>query len=200
MNHAPTGGVAIPNRYNPEKNHRRSIRLRDFDYAQAGAYFVTICTQNRECFFGAAVNGEIQLNDAGRLVYSSWQKLASRIVNISLDAFVVMPNHIHGIILVGAQFIAPSAALDTNLGAMNRTPTLGEIVRTYKASSTRHIRDAANAKFAWQQNYYEHVIRDEESLNRIQQYILDNPARWDLDRENPQATTLEPENAWKAMQ
>jgi REP element-mobilizing transposase RayT len=111
-----------------------------------------------------------------------------------------MPNHVHGIIVVGAQFIAPSAVADKNQGAINRAPTLGQIVRTYKASSTRHIRATANANFAWQRNYYEHVIRDEESLNRIRQYILDNPARWDSDRENPQARPVEPENAWKSMQ
>jgi REP element-mobilizing transposase RayT len=186
----------MPTRYNPEKHHRRSIRLPEFDYKQAGAYFVTICTQNRESLFGEAVDGEIQLNDAGRLVEASWQDLTSRFADISLDVFVVMPNHIHGIILVGAQFIAPSAAPDKNQGAMNRAPTLGQIVRAYKASSTRLIRSRANANFAWQRNYYEHVIRNEESFNGIRQYILDNPFRWHLDRENPQATTLEPENAW----
>jgi putative transposase len=186
----------VPNQYNPEKHHRRSIRLQEFDYKQAGAYFVTICTQNRECFFGVAADGEIQLNDAGRLVQASWRELASRFADVSLDAFVVMPNHIHGIVVLGAQIIASPAAQDKNQGVMNHAPTLGEIVRAYKASSTRRIRSTANANFAWQRNYYEHVIRDEESLNRIRQYILDHPVRWDIDRENPQATTLEPENAW----
>jgi len=80
---------------------------------------------------------------------------------------------------------------------MNRAPTLGEVVRTYKAVSTRTIRQAANAAFAWQRNYYEHVIRDEDSLRRIREYIFENPAQWDRDRENPRATTLKPENAWK---
>ena len=129
-----------------------------------------------------------------------WGELPSRFSNMTLDVFVVMPNHVHGIILIGAQFIAPSAAPQKSPGAMNRAPTLGQIVRTYKASSTRHIRVTANANFAWQRNYYEHVIRDEESLKRIQEYVLENPARWDIDRENPQATTFEPENAWKSMQ
>lgn len=158
---------------------------------------MTICTQNRECFFGVAADGEIQLNDAGQLVQTAWRQLPSRFPSISLDAFVVMPNHIHGIILVGTQFIAASANRGNDRGAMNRTPTLGEIVRAYKAGSTRMIRKIVNANFAWQRNYYEHVIRDEQSFNRIRQYILDNPARWDVDRENPQVMTPERENAWQ---
>jgi REP element-mobilizing transposase RayT len=138
------------------------------------------------------------LTEAGRIAQKVWGELPSRFSNTSLDTFVVMPNHVHGIILVGAQFIAPSAAPDNNLGAMNRAPTtLGEILRAYKAASTRVIRETANANFAWQRNYYEHVIRDDESVNSIRQYILDNPARWDIDRDNPQATIFEPKDAGK---
>ena len=110
-----------------------------------------------------------------------------------------MPNHVHGIIMVGAQFIAPQVILSNRFGkgAINRAPTLGEIVRTYKAVSTQLIRRAASSDFAWQRNYYEHVVRSETSLNRIRQYILDNPARWAFDRENPAAMTREPEEAWR---
>jgi REP element-mobilizing transposase RayT len=126
---------------------------------------------------------------------------------VSLDSFVVMPNHIHGIIIVGAQFIAPDSVqfiapssvphnqVDTvQEGVMNRAPTLGEIVRAFKAASTRTIRQAANPEFAWQRNYYEHIIRSEESLNRIRQYVLDNPLRWAIDRENPDASNPETKN------
>ena len=121
---------------------------------------------------------------------------------MSLDSFVIMPNHIHGIIIVGAQFIAPASVphnhADTaDEGAMNRAPTLGEIVRSYKAVSTRLIRQTANADFAWQRNYYEHVVRSDESLNRIRQHILDNPLRWEIDRENPDASNPEAENLWE---
>jgi len=125
--------------------------------------------------------------------------VAFPVLEYSLDAFVVMPNHIHGIIQATAQSIAPSEAQDKNQGAINRAPTLGEIVRAYKASSTRLIRSTANANFAWQRNYYEHVIRDEDSLNRIRRYILENPERWAIDRENLHATNPEPEDAWKTM-
>ena len=196
--------------YNPEKHHRRSIRLTGYDYRQSGAYFVTIVTQNRICLFGDVLNGEIVLNDTGRIAQASWVGLSSRFPTVVLDSFVVMPNHIHGIIIVGAQFIAPGSAQFiapgpvlhnqagiAQEGAMNRAPTLGEIVRAYKTASTRLIRQTANADFAWQRNYHEHIVRSDESLNHIRQYILENPSRWAMDRENRDASTPEPESAWR---
>jgi putative transposase len=112
-----------------------------------------------------------------------------------------MPNHIHGILIVGAQFIAPSSVWhdDDNgkRGAINRAPTLGDIVRSYKALSTRMVRRTVRSDCAWQRNYYEPIIRDDDSLHRIRQYILDNPGNWDCDREKPAATKPEPENAWQ---
>ena len=173
---------------------------------------MTIVTRNRLCLFGDISDGEMVLSDTGRIAKASWVGLSSRFPAVSLDSFVVMPNHIHGIITVGAQFIAPDsdsvqfiapASVPYNHvgiareGAMNRAPTLGEIIRTYKAVSTRMIRQTANAGFAWQRNYYEHVVRNEESLNRIRQYILENPARWAIDRENPDTSNPEPENPWE---
>ncbi len=153
---------------NPDTHHRRSIRLKGYDYKQAGVYFVTVCTQTRTCFFGDMVDGEMQLNDAGRIAQVSWAELPARFQNIDLDAFVVMPNHIHGIILVGAQFIAPLNSsqppfADTDQGAINRAPTLGQIVRTYKAVTTRLIRQTGNTTFAWQLNYYEHISATKNS-------------------------------------
>ena len=162
---------------------------------------MTICTRKRGCVFGAIANGEVKLNDAGEVVKTVWNQLPSRFPNIDVDAFVVMPNHIHGILVVGAQFIAPSSLRhndhDAKPGAINRTPTLGEIARSYKATSTRMNRATVNADFAWQRNYYEHIIRDDEPLHRIRQYIQDNPSRWDFDHENPAAINPEPENAWR---
>jgi putative transposase len=106
------------------------------------------------------------------------------------------------IIFVGAQFIAPKLTASQDFGkikpgAINRAPTLGVIIRAYKAVSTQLIRRCAAPEFAWQRNYYEHIVRDEKSLNRIREYILANPARWDLDRENPAATTPEADDAWR---
>ena len=184
--------------YDPDKHHRRSIRLKGFDYRQWGAYFVTICTQNRACFLGAVAGGEMQSTNAGEIAKATWNELPARFPSLGLDAFVIMPNHIHGIIMVGAQFIAPSDGFDvTNQGVMNHAPTLGNIIRAYKAASTRLIRQAGTPDFAWQRNYYEHVVRDEESLNHIRQYILDKPVRWAFDRENPAAKILEPIEAWR---
>lgn len=98
-----------PMKYDPEKHHRRSVRLRGYDYSQAGAYFVTICTQNRECLFGDMVDGEMRLNDAGRVVHGVWNDLPDHYAGVKLDAFVVMPNHVHGIIvIVGAGYPAPT--------------------------------------------------------------------------------------------
>jgi len=194
-------------KYDPDKHHRRSIRLNSYDYRQSGSYFITVCTHDRKCFFGTVDGREMQLNDVGQMVKSTWQELPSRFSSVWLDEFTVMPNHIHGVILVGAQFIAPklTASQDFGIlnpgtlerGAINRAPTLGKIVRAYKARSTRLIRRMATPDFAWQRNYYEHVVRDEKSLNRIREYILTNPARWDSDRENPAATTPEAEDAWR---
>ena len=186
-------------KYDPDKHRRRSIRPKGFDYRQPGAYFVTICTQNRACFLGAVAGGEMQSTNAGEIAKATWNELPARFPSLGLDAFVIMPNHIHGIIMVGAQFIAPSDGFgETNMGAINHAPTLGEIVHTYKAASTRLIKQAGTPNFAWQRNYYEHIVRDEESSNRIRQYIHDNPARWEFDRENPAAKNPEPENAWRA--
>lgn len=185
-------------KYDPDKHHRRSIRLKGFDYSQEGAYFVTVVTQDRACVFGEIVDGKMELNEPGRMVQTVWDELPNHYPGVEADAFVVMPNHVHGIIMVGAQFIAPSDGFDvTNQGVMNHAPTLGNIVRAYKAASTRLIRQAGAPDFAWQRNYYEHVVRDEKSLNRIRQYILDNPIRWEFDRENPAAMTPEPEDAWR---
>jgi REP element-mobilizing transposase RayT len=182
--------------------------LKGYDYKQPGAYFVTICTQNRACLLGAVVDGEMQLSNAGEIAKAAWNELPARFPSVRLDAFIVMPNHAHGIIAVGAQFIAVGAqfivvgaqfiAPSLNPGVMNHAPTLGQMIRAYKAVSTRSIRLAVNRDFAWQRNYYEHVIRDEEALDRIRQYILGNPNRWEFDRENPAATNPEPEDPWRS--
>lgn len=168
--------------------HRRSLRLQGYDYTQAGAYFVTICTQDRACLFGEIVDGEMRLNDAGRMVQAEWEALPGRFSGIDVDASIVMPNHAHGILLinpVGAPFMAPHDPGADNPGAMNRAPTLGEIIRAFKAVATRRLRQSGLSEFAWQRNYYEHIIRDESSLQGIREYIMNNPLRWALDRENP---------------
>jgi putative transposase len=139
-----------------------------------------------------------------------WNGLLGRFPTIELDQFVLMPNHVHGIlVLVGVQFIAPTTPrqgvinraptlMQHGQGMINRAPTLGEIVRTFKAATTRQIRLVGLSEFGWQRNYYEHVIRDEDSLNRIRDYIATNPLRWELDRENPQRKSEDAFDRWLA--
>jgi hypothetical protein len=130
----------IQGRVEPETHHRRSIRLKGYDYTQPGAYFVTVCTQDRACLFGAVADGEMQVNNPGQIAKAAWDDMPARFPSVRLDAFIVMPNHVHGIIMVGAQFIAPPDGFDgTNQGVMNHAPTLGRIVRAYKAASTRKL-------------------------------------------------------------
>ncbi len=189
--------------FNPGVHHRRSIRLKGYDYSQGRAYFVTICTRNRECLLGAVQDGKMVLNDVGHIVESVWQGLPNHFPTVGLDASVIMPNHFHGIIIVGAQFIAPCRVGRSGYaptvgrdgkadqeGVMNHAPTLGKILRTFKAASTRLIRKTTLAEFVWQRNYYEHVVRNERALNAIRRYIQVNPLLWAYDRENLQAAPI----------
>lgn len=175
--------------FDSDKHHRRSIRLKSYDYSQTGAYFVTICVRDGVCLFGEIVDGTMRMNDYGRIVAEAWRDLGRRFKHIELDEFVVMPNHVHGIIHVGAPFMAPDDNGMMSQGAMNRAPTLGEMVRTFKAVSSHAIRQNG-IDFRWQRNYYERVIRNENELARIREYIANNPTQWALDRENPNVGAL----------
>ena len=170
---------------------RKNLRLKHFDYSQSGAYFITVCVQDRVCLFGNVTDGMMQLNEASQVVLQTWQGLLGRVPAIELDEFVVMPNHVHGILhIVRAPLMAPVAPEPTASepsGAMNRASTLGEMVRTFKAASTRAIRQQVLPSFAWQRNYYEHIIRNIDELTSIRTYIVNNPLQWSLDRENPAA-------------
>jgi REP element-mobilizing transposase RayT len=207
-------------KYDPACHHRRSIRLKGYDYSRAGAYFITLCAQDRQCLFGEVLDGVMRLNDAGRMVVTEWERLPERFPNVVLDAFVVMPNHVHGIIVitdaipVGAGLVpaqnkrattrvAPTVGDDRvttrvapTVGDDRATtrvaPTVGEIIGAYKSVTTvvytRGVKQFGWPAFRtrlWQRNYYEHIIRDDESLNRIREYITNNPMQWELDRENP---------------
>jgi len=192
-----------------ENRRRHSIRLKGYCYASPGAYFVTIVTHNRMCIFGSAVGGVMRLNVWGEIASAHWGEIPSHYSNVTLDAFVVMPNHVHGILIirpslgvvigVGAQHAAP----DDNWGAQHAAPllaiqhvppanmlpgSLGAIVRSYKSAVTKHIGMSRTSTEmpVWQRNYYEHIVRNEKDLLRIRDYILDNPLHWDDDRENPE--------------
>jgi len=169
------------------------MRLEGY-YSQEGWYFITICTQDRRCMFGEIIGNRVQLNDAGLMVESWWRKLAGKFPIVQTDEYVVMPNHFHGIINVGA---APCGRPTTRneSGQTHRVaPTLADIVHWIKTMTTnKYIRGVKEGdwppfrKKLWQRNYYEHVIPDEEELNHFRQYIGDNPANWQKDEENPDA-------------
>ena len=177
-------------KYDPQKHHRRSIRLKGYDYTQPGAYFVTICTKNRECVLDDPIVKGIT-NDV-------WLALPSWFPTIALDEFVIMPNHTHFVIWLG---VGTSLA-DVQDGGkphpyqipkpekINTTPALGDVVGAFKSLVFKVYLDwikinysSRRAKF-WQRNYYEHIVRNERELNAIRQYIIDNPKNWKMDRDN----------------
>ena len=173
-------------RYDPAKHHRRSIRLRGYDYAQSGAYFVTIVTYQRECAFGRIMAGQMRVNEIGAVVREEWLRSAEIRGEIALGEYVIMPNHVHGIVIirdVGAHGHAPLPVRTRQRPARS----LGSFVAGYKAAATRRINAIRGTPGhrVWQRNYYERVIRGDAELNRIRQYIIDNPIHWEQDPENP---------------
>ncbi|WP_036480014.1 transposase [Myxosarcina sp. GI1] len=197
-------------KYDRNKHHRRSIRLKGYDYSQPGAYFVTICTYERQCLFGKIVNGQMRLNGFGEIVAEQWQKSAVIRQEIKLDAWVVMPKHVHGIVVitnpVGANGGSP---LRNNLPQHNRLSpcdrsirhnheplrmkpkSLSSSIAGFKSTVTKQInilRDAPGTP-VWQRNYYEHIIRDRSALNKIRQYVINNPLAWQTDQLHLDNTT-----------
>ena len=184
-------------KFDSQKHHRRSIRLQGYDYSQPGGYFVTIVTYHRDLLFGEIVNEEMQLNDLGKIADECWYTIPKHFPNVELGAHVVMPNHVHGIIVitnsrggtikssfpVRAQHAAP---LQTPQQQPNVKPgSLGAIVRSYKSAVTRRIGREHNITGIWQRNYYEHILRDHKDWDRIHRYIESNPSMWEDDEENP---------------
>jgi REP element-mobilizing transposase RayT len=212
-------------KYNPQIHHRRSIRLQGYDYSQNGAYFITLCTHNRECLFGQIQNGQMILNEYGKIVEQCWNNLSNHYDNIELDAYVIMPNHFHGIILitdnvdnvdnVRAIRELPIHELPIHELPIHELPIhelpihelpihelprqqqkqrqqqrrkmlLPKIVGRFKTNSAKQINQMRNTPgiSVWQRNYYEHIIRDEKSLENIRNYIINNPAKWQDDDYN----------------
>ena len=224
--------------YDPTHHHRRSIRLREFDYGSAGAYYITVCVEGRQCIFGHVVDGAMQLNDRGRMIETVWTEIPAHYPGVELDEFVVMPTPVHAIIVFPAlpadgaekpigqprmgqpRGVAPTGDVphipygrapvpapadpdDSNVptrpvGAGPRACppatrlSAPDVVHRFKSLTTtryRHgVRDLGWARFPgrlWQRNYFEHIIRDDEDLTRIREYIALNPAKWAEDQENP---------------
>ena len=181
---------------------RKQLRLKNYDYSQEGTYYVTVCTQNRECLFGVVCDGEMKLNEYGEIVKHEWGKTGEIRKNIELDEFIVMPNHIHGIInIVGAHCNVPDNEYISgdgydrgtcNVPLRNRIEKFGRsisnsiptIIKLFKSTTTKQINQLRNTsgKSIWQRGFYEHIVRDEKDLNRIREYIMNNPAKWDEDK------------------
>ena len=213
--------------YDPRIHHRRSIRLRGYDYAGGGAYFITICTQGKVLVFGQIVQGEMALNEAGRLVQKTWEELPRRFETLVLDAFQIMPNHMHGVFVLPGPGLHPALAEATGApviqpGAINppwdsrgrARPTLaghrpaekgrasppptkrtsmGDVVGTFKSICTiavNRLLSRTGTKLL-HENFYEHIVRDVDELEKIRDYILHNPERWMDDPENPESPAHE---------
>ena len=203
--------------YDPTKHQRRSIRLLGYDYSQAAPYFVTICVQEHLCLLGDVINGEMVLNAAGLMIGKWWKELENKFSGVRLDRFRVMPNHMHAILAImgtgmdmvtkfgigldelnldGAdanEGIVPSR--DGTTGGPPVQPSLGDVIQWFKTMTTneyiRRVRESGWPQFKgrlWQRDYFDHIVRNAESLELIRNYIRDNPLRWSLDRENPNRT------------
>ncbi|MCO5950438.1 transposase [Mucilaginibacter flavidus] len=193
-------------KYNPAIHHRKSIRLKGYDYSQNGLYFITICTYNRECLFGEIIGKEMILNDVGKIANECWVNIPEHFPNAVLHEYVVMPNHVHGIIElsgtamardennVGVQHVGEQTVGVQNFETLPPAPSpqnqfqhiiprsIGSIVRGYKIGVTKFFRDNTDVYHVWQRNYHEHIIRSEQSYLRISEYIINNPEVWENDK------------------
>lgn len=204
-------------KYNPQIHHRRSIRLKGYDYSQAGLYFITICIHNRECLFGEIIGRiqnvgvenfkplpqpEMKLNDAGKIANECWLEIPKHFPNAVLHEHIVMPNHVHGIIelmgndvtnaiphVVGVENFQSLQHDTTNQNKFQKMipRSIGSIVKGFKIGVTKWFRDIKTEDFppqrqVWQRNYYEHIIRNEQSYQTISNYIINNPAKWEEDK------------------
>ena len=171
--------------FDPKIHRRRSIRYEAYDYSQSGAYFVTICTRNRECFLGHVVGATVELTKEGEIVQEDWINTPAHRPYVRLDQFVVMPNHFHGILF-----------LEGKEGTARRAPTrfgkalprsFAAIIGAFKSAVARRINQLHGTRDGpvWQCNYFEHIIRGDESLSQIRRYIANNPLNWASDPENP---------------
>jgi putative transposase len=178
------------------EKERKRLWLKEYDYSQPGAYFVTICTKDRVCRFGKIVDGEMRANGLAAVVQSCWNDLPNHFPNVQLDEFVIMPNHVHGVIILLDDMVGADSGLHnigcSTVGSRHASTlhgprnALGNVVGSFKSALTKRINEmngTGGAPF-WQRGYYDHIIRDDRSLVRIREYIAHNPQRWGIDKEN----------------
>lgn len=179
----------------PDRRHRRSVRLRQYDYSQAGVYFITLCTAGRQCLFGDIVDGEMMLNKIGQLTASEWERSMEIRKEIELDAWIIMPNHMHAVFLIShsssapaAATLQPSSAPDASIRTMGSIKkSLSSLMQGFKSATTAKINVIRQMPYVpvWQRGLWEHVVRSEAELKRIRDYIAANPQQWDADSNNP---------------
>jgi REP element-mobilizing transposase RayT len=171
-----------------QKHNRRSIRLSEYNCSQVGTYFITICTHNRECLFGDAVDGTIVLNEFGKIVCNEWNHTAQIRKNVRIEEYIVMPNTMHGIFVIvdagATRRVAPTN--ERLIGPI--AGYIGAIIGQFKSIVTKRINTVRDtpALPIWQRNYYEHIIRNEDELNGIRESIIENSLQGQFDRENPE--------------
>ena len=182
--------------YNPNLHHRRSLRLKNYDYSQAGAYFLTICAYKHQTLFGKIIDGKMQLNQLGEVLAEEWERSAQIRQEIDLDYSVIMPNHLHGIVIIN------NLGTNKHVGVNGRSPSgnalrmkshsISSLMTGFKSAVTKRINriryhgeQLTAPAPVWQRNYYEHIIRDETSLNQHRQYIIENPLKWESDKLHP---------------
>lgn len=172
-------------------HHRRSIRLPGYDYSSLGAYYVTICTRAKSFLFGCVLDGQMHRNDFGGVAHEQWFHSGKLRQDVMLDAFIVMPNHIHGIIIRRGIRRGGRRAPTVERFGKPVGGSLPTLVRAYKSAVTQGVNTLRNTpgESVWQENYYEHIVRSEAELNRIREYIATNPLRWGSDRYNPERST-----------
>ncbi|GAB4233521.1 MAG: transposase [Stanieria sp.] len=181
-----------------------SIRLPNRNYAANGYYFVTICTHKKICYFGNIVNHQMQLSSVGKIAQKHWQEIPNHFDHVDIDTYVIMPNHVHGIIVIDrphqtsktrnfASLQQPLSSTDlSNKFAPLKPGSLSTIIHAYKASVTRWCRKNGDDDFRWQPRFYEHIIRNDYSLENIRKYIFNNPCKWSEDKNNPNILSLKP--------
>jgi putative transposase len=181
-----------------------SIRLKEYDYSQPGEYFVTICAYNHKCLFGEVVEEEMSLSPIGSIAKEFWEEIPKHFNNIALDAFIVMPNHIHGIIVItdhgrdGRLNVSEDKSTESKIHGRDvarnvstkkiispKRGSLGSIIRSYKSAVSNWCHTHKQNDFKWHPRFYEHIIRSEKELQNIRDYIVNNPIKWFSDKENP---------------
>ena len=180
-------------KYDLKIHHRTSIRLRGHDYTQAGEYYVTLCVKDRECLLGEIVQNHVKLSRIGEIAKKCWEEIPKHFPNAGLDEYVIMPNHIHGVIIldnpVGTRLtVGIEHAVGTRHAVSQHERfgkpicgSLSTIIRSFKSAASNRIHSEGYSAFAWQSRFYEHIIRNGRDLDRIRKYILDNPCNWTKD-------------------